>query len=339
MTCSTLEDVEPQALGLTYWYDAPSAGDPVEVTVGFEGRRLDGPESDRPVQFATRTTVTKVLPGSGRAAVTARVSDVAPGTYEVWAAEVSPRPSAPSAPVQGRTAFAPAVKVSGPGVVLGAWPALVLLGTVLALLLQNRLALREDLPAGRVLALTGVACLLGTVGAKLYYVLTHRGERTGVITTGMSVQGFVLGAVGTLILGAALFGLPIARVLDVTAPGLLFGMTVGRFGCLLGGCCAGRATASRWGIRSSDRRLLVRRIPVQLLEGGAAALAGVAALVLLAREGQPAGAVFVGSLALYVLGRQLLFPLRSLPRTTSHGRTLMIVMTVVLVAGSAAVLV
>jgi phosphatidylglycerol:prolipoprotein diacylglycerol transferase len=130
----------------------------------------------------------------------------------------------------------------------------------------------------------------------------------------MPVQGFVLGAIGTLALGALLLIRNVARVLDVTAPGLLFGMTVGRLGCLLGGCCAGRPTSSRLGVRSSDRRLFARRLPVQLFEGAVAAAAGLAGLLLITvGRDEPARAVFVGALAAYTLGRQLLFPLRDLP--------------------------
>ena len=37
---------------------------------------------------------------------------------------------------------------------------------------------------------------------------------------------------------------------------------------------------------------------------------------------RPAGVVFVGTIAAYTLGRQLLFPLRDLPRKPGHGRIL-----------------
>lgn len=337
--CETLREVEPQALGLTYWYDAPPDGDPVDLLVRFEGRRLEGPDSSLPIQFAVETHVRRVIPGSGRAAVTTRVQRLAPGSYEVRAAEKTPTRTAATPPASGRTGYSPVVKVSGPHVVLGAWPALVLLGTLVALLLQNRLAEGSGLPTGRLLALTGLACLLGTGSAKAYYLMTHRGQKSDVPMTGMSVQGFVLGAVGTLILGSLALDLALGDVLDITAPGLLLGMTIGRFGCLLGGCCAGRPTASRWGIRSSDRRLLTCRIPVQLMEGAvAAAAAGLALLLLALGRDEPAGAVFTGAVALYVLGRQLLFPLRDLPRTTRHGRVGMIGLSGSLAIGAAAVL-
>jgi phosphatidylglycerol---prolipoprotein diacylglyceryl transferase len=153
-----------------------------------------------------------------------------------------------------------------------------------------------------------VACVLGLFGAKAYYFATHPRERRGLLTPGMSVQGFVLVAVATLFGGSLLLGLPPGSVLDTMAPGLLLGLTVGRFGCLLGGCCAGRPTCSRWGIWSSNRRLGVRRVPVQLLEASFAGVLGALALAAVLLFGASAGGlVFVAGIAAYTAGRQLLF--------------------------------
>jgi phosphatidylglycerol:prolipoprotein diacylglycerol transferase len=114
---------------------------------------------------------------------------------------------------------------------------------------------------------------------------------------------------------------------------------VGRVGCLLGGCCVGRPTRSRWGVWSSNRHVGVRRIPVQLMES---ALAGALALLtvpaVLAWGTSSDGAVFVAAVAAYTAGRQLLFPLREIPRATAHGRVVTLVvagalsLTAVLVA-------
>ncbi|WP_236826473.1 MULTISPECIES: prolipoprotein diacylglyceryl transferase family protein [unclassified Blastococcus] len=213
--------------------------------------------------------------------------------------------------------------VRAPGVRIGAWPALVALGWLFALALQGVLAADRDLPVARLLLVSVLASLIGLVGAKVYYLLTHREEKAGLLRAGMSVQGFVVGAVGSVVLGSWWAGIPVGPMLDVTAPGLLVGMTIGRLGCLLGGCCVGRPTASRWGIWSSDRRVGVRRIPVQLLESSLAGLIAAATLaaVVLADPGVD-GLLFVAGVAAYTFGRQVLFPLRGLPRQTKHGRRL-----------------
>jgi phosphatidylglycerol:prolipoprotein diacylglycerol transferase len=82
----------------------------------------------------------------------------------------------------------------------------------------------------------------------------------------------------------------------------------------------------------------MRRVPTQLLESALALALGLAALLADLSGGvRPAGAVFVLAIAAYTLGRQILFPWRDLPRTTSYGRTLIIAVTVlVLLAGAVA---
>lgn len=336
-SCESLNDADPQALAVTYWFDAAPTGDPYPVSVRFSGRRLSGPDVRGKVDsFEVVHTVEDVIPGTGRVAVTGRVPGLAPGEWEVAAAPVVLHPSSDSAPppvlppgplpsgtTVGRTTFQPVASARAPGARLGAWPALVTVGWLFALALQGVLAADRDLPVARLLLVSVLASLIGLVGAKVYYLLTHREEKASLLPAGMSVQGFVVGAVGSVILGSWWTGIPVGQMLDVTTPGLLAGMTIGRLGCFFGGCCVGRPTASRWGVWSSDRRVGVRRIPVQLLESSLAGLIAVATLVaVVLADPRVDGLLFVAGVAAYTFGRQLLFPLRGLPRKTKHGRRL-----------------
>lgn len=335
--CEAVSGMEPQALGLTYSFAAADDGEPYSVTIRFEGRRMGLTRRPGPHDtFERSTTVEPVMPGSGLVTVTARVVDIPPGQWQVIARPVrnphsrgatSRAPTLSTESATGRTAWAPVVQVRAPGVRLGAWPALVSTGAVIALFVQALLASRSHLPTVRLLAVSLLASLVGVVGAKTYYLMLHPGERRRWLYTGMCIQGFVLAAIGTLAAGAWIAGLSIRTALDVSTPGLLLGMMVGRFGCFLGGCCAGRPTASRWGLWSSDRRVGVRRIPAQLLEAGlAAALAAIGLVLLVAtKAANPPGVVFVGTMATYILGRQLLFPLRGLPRQTRYGRVIALI--------------
>lgn len=354
-SCGVLDDASQQSLGVTYWFDAEPAGDPYTATVHFRGR-LKGVASEdggsaRPAgrtEFAVTSTLENVLPGSGRIALTTRIPKVAAGEWEVVATPVRPAPPDAPAPwvevrsprlpqgaASGRTAFSPIVDNLAPGVRLGAWPALVGMGFVLALVLQSLLARELDLPGLRLFLLTAVASSLGLAGAKVYYLLTHPRKLRSFLTTGLSVQGFVITTLGTLVAGSFLLDLPLGAVLDVTAPGLLFAMAIGRLGCLLGGCCVGRPTSSRWGIWSSDRRVGVRRIPVQLLESGlSAALGALALLAVLLAPARGTGLVLVATVSAYVLGRQILFPLRDIPRATAHGRSVSLVAAAVALLAS-----
>lgn len=343
-SCQPLDDLEPQALGVTYWFDPPAEGGPILVRVRLRGRRIG--VKGRPGRrdaFEKVETIEEVPTGSGPVAVTSRVSGVAPGEWHVTVtAEAQPSENRPSASsplrlasgsTSGHTVYAPVIRVSAPGAGIGVWPALVGVGVVCALVVQFLLGRRYDLPSERVLVLSLVASLVGLVGAKVYYLVEHRRRRPPLLTAGMCIQGFVLAATAALVAGAAVTGVSVGRLLDATTPGLLFGMGIGRVGCFFGGCCAGRPTASRLGLWSSDRRLGLRRVPTQLMESAVALGIGLAATAAVAAKmAAPAGSVFAGGMSAYTLGRQLLFPLRDLPRHTAAGRT-------VTTAGAAGVLI
>ncbi len=351
--CDMIAEARPQALGATYWFDAaPAGGEPYPVTIRFAGRRtgVKGRPGPRDV-FAVEERVDNVIPGSGPIAITTRANDIAAGQWHVTATAVAasragarpgrPRPAGrarlPGAAGSGVTWFAPIVRVRAPGARLGVWPALVGTGLAAALAVQALLAARAHLSVTATLIVSLTASLAGLADAKIYYLVVNRGAPRGLIVTGLCIQGFVLAAVTVAVAGALATGLPVGGFLDATAPGLLLGMAIGRLGCFFGGCCAGRPTASRWGLWSSDRRLGMRRVPVQLLESAATLVIGLAALLIeLAAAPSLAGTVFIGATAAYTLARQPLFPLRDIPRKTSHGRTLTIAASALVLLAAAA---
>ncbi|WP_199421612.1 prolipoprotein diacylglyceryl transferase family protein [Actinotalea solisilvae] len=340
---SALGQLMPHALGMTYWFDAPTTPGPHKVVLRLTGRRLDV-DHDRVAadDFVTTTTLSGIEQGSGRIALTHRVAGKAAGRWHVTAdavalpegADHSEAVRLPSAERVGVSTFAPVAFMRAPGVVLGSWPAMVGLGVLLALVVQNTLARAHGLPPGRLLLLALVASLLGAVGARAYYRLTHRKERGGVGLAGMSVQGFVIVATATFVVGGALQGAPVGHLLDGTIPALLVGQGVGRLGCLLAGCCAGNPTLSRWAIWSSDRRVAARRVPVQLMESAAAGALALVAAVISAQAPSPGGLLFAAGVAAYVAVRQLLFPLRGIPRSTPYGRQATLLLALVVLLGT-----
>lgn len=349
-SCAPLEGLHPSALGVTYWFEAPPDGDRRPQSVLLKGRLIEAEDgqSSKPTAFEIVTTVHEVIPGSGWQCVTTRIADVAPGRWDVTATPLAgphpgsvqrasaARPGLARGRASGSTAFGMLVDALAPGVWAGSWSALVALGFILGLTLQAVLAGALGLTWGPLTGVTVVAGALGLVGAKAYYLLTHRVERRRSIRSpGMSVQGFVIVALVALTIGASVLGVPLGSVLDATAPGLFLGMTVGRLGCLFAGCCVGRPTASRWGLWSSDRQVGVRRIPVQLMESSlCAVLTALSALAVLRSPAAGTGLVLVVGFATYLVGRQLLFPLRATARVTRHGRVVtLVVAAVVLAAG------
>src|SRR5260370_633651 len=136
----------------------------------------------------------------------------------------------------------------------------------------------------------------GSQDARLFIVLHRREHRL----EGWCIQGFIAGATLAAAILLVVLHMPAGVFLDVTTPGLLVAMAVGRVGCFFAGCCGGPPTASRWGVWSSDQRVGARRIPTQLLELMLALSLGLGVLVAVLGHGSAGGAFFVGGLAAYI---------------------------------------
>ncbi|MCU4185761.1 prolipoprotein diacylglyceryl transferase [Acidiferrimicrobium sp. IK] len=326
-----LERMAPEVLGVTYWFTPPP--DTKSVTVRFIGHRLEvtGPPESRD-RFVHDEIVETVTPGSGPVAVTARVSDVNTGEWAVTA-ELLARPgsatrslsggvngvrvhraawswrrwrlvAAPEAPVQ--TCLAPLVRAPGL-LVTGAWGILALVGVAVALVSQLLVISAVHVHLHRVLAVSVPAVAGGIVGAKAWFMVLHRRDCR---REGWCIQGLVTGVTAVAVTLLAVTGTDAGVFLDVTAPGLMFGLAVGRIGCLFAGCCVGRPSASRWALWSSDRRLGFRRVPTQLLESALAATVGAGALAAVVEVGPSRGGLFLAALGAYTVVRQALLRLR-----------------------------
>jgi phosphatidylglycerol:prolipoprotein diacylglycerol transferase len=109
--------------------------------------------------------------------------------------------------------------------------------------------------------------------------------------------------------------LPVWPVADAVAPSIALGHVVGRFGCLLAGCCYGKPTSLPWGITFTDpfaasnvgTPLHVALHPTQMYDAGAEFLILV---LLLATERfwrRHAGWTFWVYILLYGISRPLSF--------------------------------
>ena len=351
-----------EGLTATFWLDPGIRGKPRSAAIRFSGHRVEivgKPQSGD--HFSQVETVERVVPGSGPISITTKVRDINPGKWSIsaelinrnnggptirtysWSRHGGPRRVRPllwyarkPAANDHAEAVSTGILAFGrtPGVLIGAWPAFVGLGVVVGLAMQMMLVARADLDVRSALLISLLASAVGLAGAKVWYLVLHRHSQTGTPFEGLCIQGFLVGAAAVLVIGFVALQMPVGSLLDASTPGLLVGMAIGRQGCFFGGCCSGRATASRWGLWASDRRLGARRIPTQLMESVAALIIGVAALAWLLLEHPPvAGSVFVAAIAVYTLTRQVLLPLRAEPRKTSIGRLLaMAAAAVVLIA-------
>jgi phosphatidylglycerol---prolipoprotein diacylglyceryl transferase len=339
-----LESATQEILAVTYWFDPTPHAGPYPVTVRFTGRRVDVKgrmqAGDR---FVQDETIEEVVPGSGPISLTARVRGINPGEWAVTARmqgsahpECEPReqgnatpaavPLRPAArlwrrwapPAESaehvRTCPTPFARV--PGIFPGIWGAMVTLGMVVALALQALVIAGDHLTVGPWLTVSLISIAVGIVGAKVWFIVLSRRERR---INGWCIQGFITGAILTAAILLVVLDVPAGVFLDVTAPGLLFAMAVGRVGCFFAGCCGGPPTASRWGVWSSNQRVGAQRIPTQLLESLLTLSLGLLVLVAVVRHGPSGGAFFIGALAAYILGRQGILHLRAEPRKTRLG--------------------
>lgn len=94
------------------------------------------------------------------------------------------------------------------------------------------------------------------VGARLFYVLTHTEEFVrrpwweifALGRSGLVWYGGLLGASLATVLYARRRRVSLWKLSDVIAPSIALGHVFGRMGCLMTGCCYGRATHLPWAI-------------------------------------------------------------------------------------------
>ncbi len=315
VTCAPFEPLQPQSVGISYWFDTRPEGPAYDVPVRLVGRLVDPAGLDDPrgaEAFDLVHTIRDIPAGVGRLCATIRITDTAPGRWDVTAYP----PDGEPVRVEATSGFGPVIGEIAPGASLGAWAALVGAGAAAGLGLFAVLAGLAQLAVLPLMAIALVACIVGLVGAKVYYLVQSPGSPSWASPGGMCIQGFVIGALATLAAGAWLVGVPLLVVFDIAAPAILLGMAIGRLGCWKGGCCAGRLTAGRFAVWCSDRRIGGRRIPTQLMESALALLLSVVTTVLVIGSQASDGVAAVLGLSAYILVRQYLLRLRSVPRTS-----------------------
>jgi phosphatidylglycerol:prolipoprotein diacylglycerol transferase len=117
--------------------------------------------------------------------------------------------------------------------------------------------------ADTILALGMEVFLWGLVGARLFYVIEYweqffrpgmsLGESLGRVLNLAAGGLVVFGSLPTAAWAAWRFarrrGLPLLKLADCIAPGLLVGLALGRVGCFLNGCCYGGPCDLPWAVR------------------------------------------------------------------------------------------
>ncbi len=130
----------------------------------------------------------------------------------------------------------------------------IMLGIVAAFIVSVREAKRKGLDPNEIYSLGMWAVLGGIVGARLFHVIdnwsyysANPGSILALQQGGLAILGGILGgtAVGAVYIGR--HGLPLGRVADAVAPGMILGQAIGRIGCIVNGDAVGAPTNLPWG--------------------------------------------------------------------------------------------
>ena len=343
-------DAAHEGLSVTSWFDPGMSGEPHAATVTFRGRREGIAGKPQPGDTFTKTErIERVVPGSGPISVTTWAYGLNPGTWTVTAdlgrtasAAIRGAPASQARPGQTlprarwswlrwqlqeapfgavRTRWSPLVRFAAvPAVIHGSWTALVGVGIVIGIATLLWLLSFDGIAAAPALVVAVIVTLGGIVGAKAWYVVLRPRQWRKSLAEGWSIDGSIVAAPIAAAATMLVLDLPVLAFLDAGAPAFFVGVGIGRLGCFFTGCCAGRCTAARWGVWSSDRRIGARRIPTQLLESGLGiGLALLFGSMVIADIPPIDGVVFVVGLGTYLGGRQLLLRLRADARSSSLG--------------------
>jgi phosphatidylglycerol---prolipoprotein diacylglyceryl transferase len=221
---------------------------------------------------------------------------------------------------------------------VGSYPAMLFLGLLAGIVAGNLLAHATGMDAFRVYVASLILLAPALIGAKLLYVFSHwqsyRHDRKKIWRSGEG-GGAMYGGL-LLVLP---FSVPVLAVLhlsagsywDVAVFTMLVAMVLGRLGCLMNGCCAGRPSNSFLGMYLPNRKgVWQRRVPTPCLE--AALGAGLLVLALGFRRSMPfPGSLFLLVLAGYALGRLALESTREQTGTSRftihHGISILLIVS------------
>lgn len=205
---------------------------------------------------------------------------------------------------------------------------------------------RVGLDGSRIMDLGIYIIIAALVGAKLMllivdfdYFVSQPDQLLSLVRAGGVFYGGLLAALVVGLLLARRYQLPAWTTADLAAPGIALGHVIGRFGCLLAGCCYGRPTDVSWAITFTDpvaaanvgTPLGIPLHPTQLYDAGAELLILILLLVT-ERRGRPfPGRTFWLYILLYAISRFIVEIYRGDDRGTMLGLSTSQFISVVLV--------
>lgn len=187
-------------------------------------------------------------------------------------------------------------------------------GLILGLVICVHYAKREGFDEDQCWNMGVIAIFAGLLGAKLMFIVVdwpvygHLDKMFSweMLRSGGVWYGGLIGAVTAGAIYTVLHKWPVLKTADAFAPGIAFGHSLGRLGCLAAGCCYGRPTDVSWGIvfrnplvekYGGGTPLNVRLHPTQIYEWAAEFIVFLVLVWLYKRKtrpGQVAGTYLIG---------------------------------------------
>ena len=157
-------------------------------------------------------------------------------------------------------------------ITLYTYGALLAVAFLVGIYLAMRAAEREGIMP-EFIADMGILVILSSIlGARLFhivfydlqYTLAHPRELLKLQQTGLVFYGGLIFAVAAGIIFCRLKHVSIPAMMDVTAPSIALGQSIGRIGCFMSGCCYGAPTWVPWAVKFPHLDQL--RHPTQIYE-------------------------------------------------------------------------
>lgn len=197
------------------------------------------------------------------------------------------------------------------------------IAVIVAVLLTARLAPRHGISTDDVYAVATWGILGGVIGARLLHVIDEADfywdnpdKIIQVWNGGIAVWGGVLGGLAGAWIYASRAGIVRGRLADITAPGLLLAMAIGRIGDIINGEHLAEATDLPWAFVWTNSNsvsyqshfdpitgVIAGSHPAVVYEGMLDLVIVALALWVLPKLLRPDGMVFAATLGLYALGR------------------------------------